>query len=64
MKKKLLFTVEKNIQNKTYVSWGSKHTVVCLETVSAKHDENDLHRKYRLFGGTAENVSSPTIFHG
>ena len=35
--------------------------IVCFKTFSVKCKENDLHRKYRLFGGHAENVSSPTI---
>ena len=35
--------------------------IVCFETFSVKCKENDLHRKYRLFGGPAENLSSPTI---
>ena len=33
--------------------------IVCFETFSVKRKENDLHRKYRLFGGPAENLSSP-----
>ena len=35
--------------------------IVCFETFSVKRKKNDLHRKYRLFGGRAENLSSPTI---
>ena len=35
--------------------------IVCFLTFSVKHKENDLHRKYWLFGGPAENLSSPTI---
>ena len=35
--------------------------IVCFQTFSVKHKENYLHRKYRLFGGPAENLSSPTI---
>ena len=32
--------------------------LVCFETFYVKCKENDLHRKYRLFGGLAENQSS------
>ena len=56
---RLLFTWEKNVLNKTYVSWGSKHSL--FEDFFCKRKENDLHKKYRLFGGLAENLSSPTI---
>ena len=35
--------------------------IVYFHTFSVKRKENDLHRKYRLFGGYAENLSSPTI---
>ena len=35
--------------------------IVCFETFSVKCKENDLQRKYRIFGGPAENQSSPTI---
>ena len=35
--------------------------IVCFKTFSVKHKENDLHRKYTLFEGPAENLSSPTI---
>ena len=35
--------------------------IVCFKTFSAILKENDLHRKYTLFGGPAENPSSPTI---
>ena len=35
--------------------------IVCFETFSVKRKENDLHRKYGIFGGPAENQSSPTI---
>ena len=35
--------------------------IVCFETFSVKSKENDLHRKYRLFGGPVENLSSPPI---
>ena len=32
--------------------------IVCFGTFSVKRKGNDLHRKYRLFGGPAENQSS------
>ena len=35
--------------------------IVCFQTFSVKHKKNDLHKKYMLFGGPAENLSSPTI---
>ena len=35
--------------------------IVCFRTFSVKSTENDLRRKYRLFGGPEENLSSPTI---
>ena len=35
--------------------------IVCLQTFSVKRKKNDLHRKYMLFGGPAENLSSPKI---
>ena len=35
--------------------------IVCFQAFSVKSKEYDLHRKYRLFGGPAENLSSPTI---
>ena len=35
--------------------------IVCFETFSVKHEENYLHRKYRLFAGPAENLSSLKI---
>ena len=35
--------------------------IVCFETFSVKCQENYLHKKYRLFGGPAENLSSPTF---
>ena len=31
--------------------------IVCFK-ISLQHNENDLHRNYRLFGGPAENLSS------
>ena len=34
--------------------------IVCFETFSVKREENDLHRKYRVYGGPAKNLSSPT----
>ena len=34
--------------------------VVCFKTFSEKHKENELHRKYMLFGSPAE-TSHPTI---
>ena len=40
------------------------HTVqniVCFETFFEKLKENELHRKYTLFGGAAGNLSPPTI---
>ena len=37
------------------------HIVVGFETFSVKRKENDLHRKYWLFWGPVENLSSPTI---
>ena len=55
----LLFTWEKNVLNKTYVSCGSKHSLFL--DFFWKYKENYLHKKYRLFGGPAENLSSPTI---
>ena len=35
--------------------------IVCFQTFSEKHKENVFHRKYRLFEGPGENLSSPTI---
>ena len=35
--------------------------IVCLETFSEKRKENELHRKYMLFGGPAGNLSPLTI---
>ena len=35
--------------------------IVCFKTFSVKCKENDFHRKYRLFRGPAENLSSLTI---
>ena len=35
--------------------------IVCFETFSIKHKEKDLYKKYWLFAGPAENLSSPTI---
>ena len=32
--------------------------IVCFQTFSVKRTENDLHRKYRHFGGPAESLSS------
>ena len=55
----LLFTWEKNILNKKYLSWGLTHSLFLY--FFCKRKENDLHRKYRLFGGPTENLSSPTI---
>ena len=54
----LLLTWEKNVLNKTYVSWGSKHSLFLDFFYKT---QNDLHRKYNLSGGHAENASSPTI---
>ena len=35
--------------------------IVCFETFSEKHKENELHKKYTLFRGPAGNISPPTI---
>ena len=35
--------------------------IVCFETFSEKRKENELHRKYTLFGGAAGNLSPPII---
>ena len=35
--------------------------IVCFETFSEKRKENELQRKYMLFGGPAGNLSPPTI---
>ena len=35
--------------------------IICFETFSAKRKENELRRKYTLFGGPAGNLSPPTI---
>ena len=35
--------------------------IVCFVTFSEKRKKNELHRKYTLFGGPAENQSPPTI---
>ena len=35
--------------------------IVCFETFSGKHKENELCIKYTLFGGAAGNLSPPTI---
>ena len=35
--------------------------IVCFKTFSQKRKENELHRKYILFGGPAGNLSSQTI---
>ena len=35
--------------------------IVCFETFSEKCKENELRRKYTLFGGPAGNQSPPTI---
>ena len=35
--------------------------IVCFKTFSEKRKENELHRKYTLFGGAAGNLSPPTI---
>ena len=35
--------------------------IVCFEPFSEKRKENELHRKYTLFGGPAGNLSPPTI---
>ena len=35
--------------------------IVYFNTFSVKRKENDLHRKYSLLGGPAENLSSPRI---
>ena len=32
--------------------------IVCFEDFSVKRKKNDLHRKYRHFGGPTENQSS------
>ena len=32
--------------------------IVCFETFSEKHKENELHRKYTPLGGPAGNISS------
>ena len=34
--------------------------IVCFETFSVKLKENHLLRKYKIFGGPDENLSSPT----
>ena len=57
----IIFMWEKNVLNKIYVSWGSKH--VCFKTFSEKRKKNELRRKYTLFGGPAGNLSPPTILH-
>ena len=60
-KNRLLFTWEKKkLLNKTYMYYEILN-IVCFLTFSVKCKENDLHRKYRLFGGLAENLPSPTI---
>ena len=56
-----LFTCEKNVLNKSYVPYHAVLNIVCFQTFSVKRKENDLHRKYRILGGPAENLSSPTI---
>ena len=35
--------------------------IVCFYTFCVKCKENDLHEKYIVLSGPAENVSSPTI---
>ena len=35
--------------------------ILYFETFSEKRKENELHRKYTLFGGPAGNLSPPTI---
>ena len=35
--------------------------IVCFHTFPVKRKENYFRRKFRLFGGPAENLSSPTI---
>ena len=35
--------------------------IVCFETFSEKHKENELHVKYTLFGGAVGNLSPPKI---
>ena len=35
--------------------------IVCFETFSEKRKENELHRKYTVFGGPAGNLSPLTI---
>ena len=45
----LLFTWDKNVLNKKYVSWGLH--IVCFKTFSVKRQWNNLHRKYMFFGG-------------
>ena len=35
--------------------------IVCFETFSEERKENELHRKYTLFGGPTGNLSPPTI---
>ena len=35
--------------------------IVCFETFSEKRKENELNRKYTLFGSPVGNLSPPTI---
>ena len=59
-KNHLLFTWEK-YGFKTKDMYHEVLNIVCLETFSEKRKENELHRNYTLFGGPAQNLSSPTI---
>ena len=60
VKKKVYYLPER----KTFQTKDIYHAVlniVRFETFSVKRKKNDLHRKYRRFGGRAENLSFPTI---
>ena len=35
--------------------------IACFKTFSEKRKENELHRKYTVFGGASRNLSPPTI---
>ena len=56
-KKCLLITWEKNVLNKTYVSWGSKHSLfLCFFCKSVKHKENDLHTNIGFLGSCRKSI--------
>ena len=57
--KKILFTCEKNGLNKTDLFFhGIEESVIRF---SVRYKENELHRKYKGFGGSTENASLPPI---